>query len=254
MNREIDYQQSLINEVVQRKGIKAFLFDLDDTLILTHQTFINRMEQFAAHVGQESGEQQDVVLSRMMDALDGMRAELGLHPRLMHETARVTTLHHGLDFESHLTQAQLGQLMQIYDGVDARQIPGVSGVLGLLHATSADIYVVTHASRENTTGKIRAAQLHGRFKGVFCIDPTGKKDEHAWNNVIADRLQLAPSQVFVMGDSWVSDIAPVLNLGVPKDQVLRVRTEYGHANKGVVEGITEIDSVRDVPEYLLRLL
>lgn len=254
MNREIDYQQALLDEVIQKKGIRAFLFDMDDTLVPTHAVFLNRMSQFALHVSQMSGAEQQMVLQNMMTALDGLRPELGLEPKLMHETARIATLQHGLLFEDESIQEQLAHLMEIYEGVDMRQIAGVSDVLSALHATKADNYVVTHASQASTRGKMRVAQLHGRFKKVFCIDPAGKKDAQAWGDVITNQLQLAPSQVFVIGDSWASDIAPVLSLGVPDDQVLRVRTQYGHASKGAVPGITEIDSVRDVPDYLLSLL
>lgn len=254
MNREIDYQQALINEVVAQRGIRAFLCDLDDTILDTNYVFIQRMGRFSDDAARLSGKDSEETGQILRLALEGLRDHIGLDYDLMHIAANITLRNVGLDPDSSHANSIVEELLEIYSGKDYRQFHGVEETLNVLHGTSADIYIVTHASKESTQGKLRAARLTGRFKSVFCIDPKGKKDEYAWRSVISDQLQLQPEQVFVIGDSWTSDISPAVAVGVPRDHILRIRTEHNYSNNGVVAGVQEVDSVRDLPEYLLRLL
>lgn len=253
MNREIDYQQALMNEVVVSRGIRAFLFDLDDTLVSTNDVFRLRMEQFAANAAFISGRESEVVSQTLRDALDALRHTMGLDHDLMEVGAHIALRRVEIDPESIQAQHAIAQLLEIYSGKDYRQFHGVENTLAMLHGTRADTHVVTHASQESTQGKLRAAGLSGRFSQVFCVDPKGKKDEFAWKSVI-DTLQLQPSQVFVVGDNWTSDIAPAVAIGVPKKHIIRIRTDHKHSNGSVISGVQEVDSVRDLPEYLLSLL
>lgn len=254
MNKELDYQQALLNEVVQKKGIRAFLFDLDDTLVDTNTVFQDRMAQFCCAISDLSGTDVAEIHTSLRSALDGLRNHIGLDHDLMDVSASSVLKQIGLSRDDHAIQSTMAELMEIYRGTDYRQFAGVDTMFRLLHGTGADTYVVTHASEASTSGKLRAAQLHGRFKQVFCIDPKGKKDYLAWNGVVRDQLGLDPETVFVSGDSWTSDIEPALQIGVPRAQILRVRTAHSHSNSGAIEGIAEVDSVRDLPQYLLRLL
>lgn len=254
MNHEIDYQQALIKEVVTSRGIKAFLFDLDDTLVDTNTVFKNRMGKFSDDAAHMSGREGVITRQILRQALDGLRDHLGLDHDLMAVAAHNTLRNVGLDPDSHHVSSIIAELLEIYTGKDYQKFHGVEETLNALHGTGADTYIVTHASTVSTQGKLRAARLTGRFKGVFCIDPRGKKDEYAWRSVINDQLQLQPEQVFVTGDSWTSDIAPAVAVGVPLNHILRIRTEHNYSNNGVVAGVQEADSVRDLPQYLLRLL
>lgn len=254
MSREIDYQQDLLREVVQKKGIRAFLFDFDDTLVDTNSVFQDRMAQFCSAISELSGTEVSKIHTSLRSALDVLRDHIGLDHDLMDISASLVLKQEGLSRDDHVIQSAMADLLEIYRGTDYRQFMGVDEMFRLLHGTGADTYVVTHASEVSTRGKLRAAQLQGRFKKVFCIDPKGKKDYLAWNGVVHGQLGLDPDAVFVSGDSWTSDIAPAIQIGVPSSQILRVRTAHGHSNIGAIEGIAQVDSVRDLPQYLLSLL
>ncbi len=254
MHREIDYQQALINEVVAANGIRAFLFDLDDTLLDTNAIFKDRMRIFSEDAARMSGADATATRNMLRHALDGLRDHLGLDHDLMAVAAHNTLRTVGLDPDNPHAKRIVEELLEIYSGKGYQRFHGAEETLNVLHGTSADTYIVTHASAASTQGKLRTTRLNGHFKGVFCIDPKGKKDEQAWSSVISDRLQLMPEQVFVTGDSWTSDIAPAVAVGVPRAQILRIRTEHNYSNNGVVEGVQEVDSVRELPEYLLSFL
>lgn len=230
-------REKTLREKFVEWGIKWILVDLDDTLIDTSQVYIERMTSFARSVACRNGRPIGEIHKFMIEVLNGLRSEFSVHPNLMSEVARIAMLRNGIDPLSFVREYR--DLMEIYE-----EAPMVfDGVIVALEKLrdGVKIAVVTHSDWAWTEKKLARDRLHVLVDRVFSIPSYQRKDLYAWERVLSD-LKVSPKAVFVFGDSWNSDVRPALEVGVPINQVVRIQTNYDHANKGKIEGVREVVS------------
>ena len=151
----------------------------------------------------------------------------------------------GVDIQSPEFRRELDDLTDLYyESPDP--FDGVVETLELFFDVGLDIGLVTHASEDWTNKKRKEGGFMGKFKMVHCIDTLGTKDKYEWWEA-AHKIEVPPQQLIIVGDSWKSDIQPAEEMGVPLDQIFRVKTDYGLANKGRVLGVREIENFNDLP-------
>jgi FMN phosphatase YigB (HAD superfamily) len=162
-------------------------------------------------------------------------------------------LRYGKDFYAPETQSFLGKLMNgIYIQPHVNKFDKVDETLIAFRNAGADSYILTHGNERTTGEKIAHAGLNEIVAGVYCVDDLGLKDATTWRKGYK-HFGIIPEKSLVVGDSWTSDIEPAIQIGVPKDQIFRVRTPYDEANKSKVGGICEIDAFHQVVDMLLEL-
>ncbi|KXK08143.1 MAG: Phosphoglycolate phosphatase [Microgenomates bacterium OLB22] len=247
------FEQARLTERFKREGVKHMLFDFDDTLIDTQHIFGTSIKAFADTLSELSGNGTDpsTVEDCFRKILEGIRGEFGIHPSIMQIAARIAGKHYEVDPDSPMMCQAIDAMMQLYKGQDTIVFDGAVETLSTIARAGVDPILVTHASEEFTWGKLRSAKLLGTFAGIFCIPTHMHKDEAAWNYVL-DELHQTPQGVYVVGDSWTSDIRPALAIGIPHERVLRIRSRWVGANKGEIQGIRELDDIAGLIPALLR--
>lgn len=234
-----------LSELIQARGIRGMLVDMDDTLVDTTKLYISKMEEFSNFVASRGLLTTEAAFAVMRETIEGLRAEYSVHPALMYEAGRLAALVGGVDLQDPTYKKQLDSLTNIfYESPDV--FPGVTDTLDVFLRTGIDVGLVTHASVEWTDIKRKDSGLTGKFKIVHCIDPAFRKDKYEWWQA-AYRLKVPPQELIIVGDSWKSDIHPALEMGVPEDQIFRITTDYGLSNKGRVANIRELETFNDLP-------
>lgn len=107
---------------------------------------------------------------------------------------------------------------------------GVAEVLGELRTAGLPLGVVSDADSGHAAARLERCGLAGHFDVVVTPDLTGERKPAATNFLYAlDRLGVAPSGAAMVGDSLRRDIEPANRLGL-----LSIHAAYGDWNPGYV--------------------
>lgn len=241
-----------LTEVLNNRGIKAVLMDMDDTLVDTSYLFISRMQRFANFVGTNSNITADRAFKVMRETIGGLRDIYKVDPTLLYIAGKMAAQTGNVDFNSKGYREAYEHLTDVYH-LSPPVFEGVHDALEIFKGTGMRLGLVTHASVEWTNIKLTRSGLGDFFDMVYCIDTLHEKNAQEWRNAL--RIAGVSSQeVIVVGDSWTSDIAPAVSLGVPHDHIYRVKTDYGHANKNAIDGVREINGVVMLPYQIIEIL
>jgi FMN phosphatase YigB (HAD superfamily) len=209
------------------------------------------MQAYYSFLARKSCRNYDEVFKFAVNVSGELRKDYSVNPIIHMEAARITALWLGLDYYSEEIQSQVEQLLMIYQGEGGKLLPGVLDTLNLFRACDTPVHIFTHGSDDFTVKKLRGVGLeHYPYGKVFSIDSRSRKDEHALRRVLQSS-DLIPSEVIIVGDDWTSDITPAIRIGVPPEQIFRVKTDYEIANKEPLPGIRQIDSFSDLPLALV---
>jgi len=230
------------------RDIHAVIIDADDTLFDTLNYFNKHVRLYASYLSSLSGKKFDEVYELMFEVLDVLRPVYSVHSTIVAESARITALSCGIDFYDSSVQEQYGELMSLYKK-SPEMFLGVRDVLEELKNTGLSLVLFTHSSREWAEKKVRDNDLGNLF--TFTVSPFERKNGDSLEEVI-ERLKIKPSQALVFGDSWMNDIRPAVENGIPKTNIFRIHTDYSHANMGKIEGVTEIESFNQLPETIIK--
>lgn len=247
----IEYQMT---EVLRRRGVRGAFFDLDDTLIVTGKIFEKYIFAYSEGLSARCDKDARYIFDFFIHSLRGLKKVFNVNPALLMESARITALHVGVPYYSPELQALTASLMEVYQGHGAQPTEGTHRTLELLRKAGIDRVLVTHASEENTYKKLKAAGINPRdFAHIFCIDDLGMKGPEEW----AYSLQQAshqPQEVLVVGDNWLADILPALEIGVPIDQVIRILNDGRDQHAQAIESVAQLNNVGELPEHIVLRL
>lgn len=251
-----------VAEALRRRNIRGAFFDLDDTLIVTGKTFGHYIavysqalaELFSATSTADALKgNPEYIYSFFIDTLKGLQKVFHVNQALLHESARITALHLGLEYYSPEVQTLVAHLMQVYEGHMASPSQGAHQTLRILRQAGVDPILVTHAAPVSTRKKLRVAGLGvAEFAHIFCIDDLGVKGPDEWGYSL-QQAGIAPQNAMVIGDNWKADIFPALEIGVPVDQVVRVHADT-HLTSPPISGIAQLEHVGQLPEHIAKAL
>jgi FMN phosphatase YigB (HAD superfamily) len=169
-----------------------------------------------------------------------LRAKMFVNPQIMHVSAEMTLLHLGLDDDEELKQLCRQELNSIYEEDVPPIFPTTIPALRFLgELKNLRIVVVTHAGEEWTNKKLNAYGIKDLVDHVYCLSVDGPKGEDQWQEVILSE-QVSPKEVIVVGDSLKSDVLPNFKIGVPAENIYRVKSEYGNSGEPLPNGVKEV--------------
>jgi putative hydrolase of the HAD superfamily len=224
------------------RGIKHVLFDMDSTLVVTRDHFFNKMDEYCGFLEEKSGEDRREIFDLFLTGIVSLRDEFQVHPVVVEVPARVMAKMHGV-VEGPELEDEIDELMKIYE-VAPKTFQGAVEQVRQVRDAGVDVFGVTQAGEEWTLKK--RADFIGLFKEWVCTRVDRPKDVLAWQKAM-EKLGVRPDEVMVVGDSWKSDMEPVLEMGVKKVVWVKngIRAENDDGR------VIEIGSIADLVEELL---
>ena len=218
---------------------KAIFLDIDDTVFnfkkcsesALKETFSmlnlnynnNIFESFTA-IDERLWKEQKAQLLTVADVLDIRFAELS------------DTL--GLNYDSNLAKDHFGQLL----GEQYIMEPGIEEVLKKLSA-EYKIYAASNGVLSMQENRLKLSGLKRYFNDLFVSDDIGHaKPDISFFTESMERADLYPSEILMVGDSLVSDIAGAQNAGI--DSVWY--NPYGLTSESRIQADYEINHLHDL--------
>ena len=198
-----------LREQLAHLGIKAVLFDYDDTLIFTSEIFARYMKEYVEKVEEETGIDWKVVDESLRRINDEEYKKMGVCPARWEAVVNKMMTEFVGNEDSIVRNLDI--LMKIYSETP-RIRPGATAILEILKATGVKIGLVTHANADWTWRKIASTGIIDYFDSILIADENGHKSAKHWESIMLD-LGVIPSECLVVGDSLSGDVIPPSNLG-----------------------------------------
>lgn len=203
----------MLSEWLRSNGIKAVLFDLDDTLLDT-STFIRAHEreyvsvcsQFIPHISLDELATSYREADREAYKTDSVyRSRWDTITRLLGDTYGEST--------RWVFENAKPILLQMYD-VLPDLFPGALATLEAFRDASVKMGVVTHAEESVVYEKLNKTNIREYFSVVRVVDAKKKgKSPDDWLGAI-EELGVLPEEVLVVGDNIIGDIQAAKDAGV----------------------------------------
>ncbi len=230
-----------VKEKLDRLGVKAVLFDLDDTLIYTQEIFNQYMEEYSAVVAEQVGRQFSEVMDHLKEINIEEYKKMGVNPaRWAAVLERLAGHFPGYEQE---VVGNLDILMKIYTKVP-REREGARVVLGILKELGVKMILVTHANVDWTHFKLDSLGLWDYFDQVHVVNENGHKKKDDWNKAVDDIEELAEN-CLIVGDSLNGDVCPGDDLGARTMWICGSTWDVFRQGK-VPERTVPIEGVRDM--------
>ncbi|MBI5019621.1 HAD family hydrolase [Candidatus Gottesmanbacteria bacterium] len=193
-------------------GIKAVLFDLDDTLVSTSPVIRDLEERYVKYV---ASQQPSLSPQQVLETLRNEDASVFASHSV--SKARWSALAHKLvDVYGSETEETFHQglaiFMSLYSTIPPL-LPGAVDTVSALKCAVGKMGVVTHADEYWTTMKLHKTGLSTYFDHVHIVPDDGHKSSEHWKKAI-DALGVEPHEVLVIGDSIRGDIQAAAGVGV----------------------------------------
>lgn len=198
-----------LREKLKHLGIKAILFDLDDTLIYTQELFIKYMNLFVEKVSEDTGISVSIVRADLEKLNNESYKKMGVNPdKWINVVERMSAEGNGYG-DSPINNLDI--LGNIYTD-PPRLKSGVKAILDILKGVGIKTALVTHANTEWTRRKLQSTGLGEFFETIKIVDENGHKGIDDWIEV-AQELEVFPHECLVLGDSLSGDIIPGSKMG-----------------------------------------
>lgn len=198
-----------IKEGLNRLGIKAILFDFDDTLIFTAEIFLRQMDEYVNTVAAKTGIDPKTLDESLRRINDEEYKKVGVNPLRWAKTLeKMATEFQGSE---EVILDNLGILMEIYNQ-EPRVRPGARAILEVLKRTGVKMGLVTHANVDWTWKKLQYSGMIDYFETIVIADENGHKDIKCWQTAMED-LGVLATECLVVGDSLNGDIIPTAGIG-----------------------------------------
>lgn len=234
----------------KNKGIKRFLFDLDDTICPTRLIFREIMSQAydflatnAPVISREKwSEEIETVNNRLFE-------KLGVNSNRWNYVVDELAEKHSLNEEMKNKTKQIFQL--IYT-TPLQMLEGAEEGLEFIKKTGVAIGIVTHAGPEWTWNKYNWLNLKSfvEWDDVFIVDENRHKTSESWLQAIR-YFGLSAGECAVVGDSPRSDINPAREVGVKHCFLLEDPEQWSVHNQPVDSGVKRICNLSKIFDVAL---
>jgi FMN phosphatase YigB (HAD superfamily) len=198
----------ITNEKLRSLGIRALLFDLDDTLIDTNSVFKRNMKSFSEAVATSLGIDSEDVGRRLQElnldeyqrhGIDPKKWEVVLQ-RLGDELGNVELIFQN---KHHIDNIYFEE---------PKLFPGVNALLSGLQSGNFLLGQVTHAETEWSLRKNDQAGITHYFDVIVTASVHESKSEKHWLQGMK-ALGVTPQECIITGDNLNGDIVPAISLG-----------------------------------------
>ena len=233
-------------EKLRHLGIKAILFDLDDTLIYTGEIFTRCMEEFVDVVSESLHIDRPTLKNRLQQLdYEGYR-KMGVSPHRW--PVVLSTLSQELG-DNGVVMDNLDIIMKIYNE-EPRLRAGAKPLLNGLRDSGFKLGLVTHANTDWTERKLNQTGLLNSFDIVNIANENGPKSIEHWQRGI-ELLAVQNHQCLVVGDNLKGDIIPSVTLGT---KALWMPSPWSVYREGEVpEGVIQMNELSDFWEAVGKL-
>lgn len=229
-------------EMLKRLGIKAILFDFDDTLIYTQELFIKYMDEFIDVVSLETGLDRRVVRGDLESLNDEEYKKMGVNPERW--TVVAERMARERDGYGETTINNLSILGKIYTD-EPRTKEGAKAVLQVFCDIGVKMGMVTHANVDWTWRKMDKVKMLDFFDAIVIADENKHKGAEHWLSVM-EELGVRPEECLVIGDSLSGDIIPTAKLGA-RTMWLHTGSSWSMYRTGEIpESTVHLDQINQV--------
>lgn len=199
----------VVKEKLNRLGIEAVLFDLDDTLIYTSEIFIRYMVEYSRIVSEKMGIPAEEMMVALKEINDEEYKAMGVNPKRWEVVVEKLGDRFGHGKKEILDNLVI--LMNIYSD-KPRIRTGVRTMLEVLKESGVKLALVTHANADWTKYKLSRLGLWDYFDQVVIVDENGHKKTEDWKRGM-DGMGVEPEKCLVVGDNLGGDIRSGDELG-----------------------------------------
>ena len=163
LQKEFEEIRPALKEKLISGGIRAAVFDLDDTILDTSMHYGRHILEFSEAIGSYANITPEEVNEQFMTRITALRPELSVNPALLDVSARNLCLTYGLDPNDAHMQEAIGELLNLYNGKGITVLPGAKETIVFFMGMPVQSILNTHASEIFTDGKLRETGLDRCF-------------------------------------------------------------------------------------------
>lgn len=227
------------------------IFDLDDTLIYTHQVFVELTAEFLQQMADLG--MSDDNLYYTLDAYDREAVEQAdaYVPWAFPQAMRKTYEFYCEKYFHPLDEAQAETFEALGNSFREADYPLVDGVKTLLDTLADDghrLVLLTQGGYDEQKYKVELHHLNEYFHEIIVVD---KKTPAVYLNIM-ERHNFAPSQTVVIGNSLKSEIAPALAVQA-KPILVRVCQGWDFENIELEQRVPVVRQLMDILTLLPKI-
>lgn len=193
--------------------IKAVLFDLDDTLLKTHDTFSSVIEPLKRRIADSLVVDYVEFSDKFEKAIVSSYNQLKVNPDKFWKKS-FEILRQDYEISSELEKSGLDELMRIYTILPEIYEDTVT-ILEYLSRKGYNLGLITHASQKWTDFKLDGHDLRKYFSYVQYVSIDKFKTSEDWAKGAAE-MNVPVGQIAVVGDNLKADIIAGLQAGFAK--------------------------------------
>lgn len=220
------------------------IFDLDDTLIYTHQIFVELTEAFLQQMAALGFADENVYYT--LDAFDREAVELAdayvpwAFPQAMRQTYAFYCEKYFQPFDEEQA-ASFENLGNSFREADYPLVDGAKTLLDTLAEAGHRLVLLTQGGYEEQKYKVEQHHLNEYFHEIIVVD---KKTPEVYQNIM-QRHKFAPDDTWVIGNSLKSEVVPAL--AVQANPVwVKVCQGWDFENVALVKKVPEVSRLIDI--------
>lgn len=227
---------------------KTILFDLDDTLVCTHDVFhkkINELKYKLVNLSNTSFDEVTAVFKEVHEqGYNKYFVEFNIEfPFVINELQKRYGFN---DIEKEFLLKILFSILET--PLELKE--GAVETLEYLKSKSYNIGLVTHALSDWTDFKLDSTGLRKYFSHIQIADPSKVKSSQSWLEGFR-AMKCKPEEGIVVGDNKTGDIKAAFDIGTGKIFWLNNAVGWSVYNQGELpEGVIEIKKITELIEYL----
>ncbi|RLC35692.1 hypothetical protein DRH14_00125 [Candidatus Shapirobacteria bacterium] len=195
-----------------QSSIKNVVFDLDNTLIDTNQTFQTAFRESSLFLSQACIHQTPEHIFQLVSKVNqALQPELLVQPSRVELAVILTAKILKLNPTDKITKKAINRVKQIYDTDIPTVFNGATEVLNTFLQLGIRPLLMTHGEENFTWHKLSKTGLLGKFETKICFSVNYPKESQWKENF--DRLGLKANQTLVIGDNPQADIEATIRLG-----------------------------------------
>ena len=237
----------LTSEKLHSLGIKALLFDLDDTLIDTNLLFKQYMAYFSEAVATSLNIDSGYVSDRLSQINNEEYAHFGVDP-VKKWPAVLQRL--GEELGNPELVLEKNDLIQQLYFAEPQVFPGIHAILSELKSAGFLIGEVTHGETDWSLRKNEQTGLINYMDVIVAASVHESKSEKHYLQCM-NLLSVSPQECLITGDNVQGDILPAIKLGSRAINIVSPWSVYRRGN--VPEEVVQIDHISDFFDAIQKL-